>query len=73
MILTRGKSLEAPLAELRKHNEEPTRATSSPAQDDIARIVKETITVLNGGKGHADEFAAYYLIKPPKKAEESVG
>ena len=55
VILTRGKSLEAPLSELRKHGIE-TPAVQTP-QDDIARIVKETITALNGKKEFSDEFA----------------
>jgi len=55
VILTRGKSLEAPLSELRKHGIEAP-AVQTP-QDDIARIVKETITALNGKKDFSDEFA----------------
>jgi formate hydrogenlyase transcriptional activator len=55
VILTRGKSLEAPLGELRKRNTE--EATRAPTQtDDIARIVKETISALGGKKDVADEF-----------------
>ena len=58
VILTRGKSLEAPLGELRKTGMvSPSAAASAPAQDDIARIVKETISALNGKKDLADEFA----------------
>ena len=58
VILTRGKSLEAPLGELRKTSMvSPSAAASAPAQDDIARIVKETISALNGKKDLADEFA----------------
>jgi formate hydrogenlyase transcriptional activator len=52
VILTRGKSLEAPLAELRKLN---TEKPATAAQQDIARIVKETLYVLNGGKGSGDD------------------
>jgi formate hydrogenlyase transcriptional activator len=56
VILTRGKSLEAPLAELRKlHTDEPTQP-AQPGQQDIVRIVKETIESLNGKK-NADEHA----------------
>ena len=51
VILTRGKALEAPLEELRKSDrDEPTRAPAAPQNDDIARIVKETITALRGKK-----------------------
>jgi len=55
VILTRGKSLEAPLSELRKHGIEAPAVQTPP--DDIARIVKETITALNGKKEFSDEFA----------------
>ena len=58
VILTRGKSLEAPLSELRKASAEtqPTAAAEQPAtRDDIARIVKETISALNGRKDVADD------------------
>src|ERR1700683_4859003 len=50
VILTRGRSLEAPFEELRKlHAEEPTQTKKEPAQqEDIARIVKETISALDG-------------------------
>ena len=55
VILTRGKSLEAPLGELRKRStEEPTRTATPP--DDIARIVKETISALDAKKQSAGEF-----------------
>jgi formate hydrogenlyase transcriptional activator len=44
VILTRGRSLEAPLAELRKSKtQERTQSSPQPVQEDIARIVKETI------------------------------
>jgi formate hydrogenlyase transcriptional activator len=50
VILTRGKSLEAPLGELRKlHVDDPRQAQRSTGQEDIARIVKETISTLNIG------------------------
>jgi formate hydrogenlyase transcriptional activator len=53
VIVTRGKSLEAPLAELRKLNVTQTAAAvRNSAQEDIARIVKETLTALNGDKNH---------------------
>ena len=56
VILTRGKSLEAPLAELRKVNrEEFASATRGSGQEDIARIVKETLHALNGNKTLADD------------------
>jgi formate hydrogenlyase transcriptional activator len=55
VILTRGKSLEAPLSELRKRNaEEPMQSAAQP--DEIARIVKETISALGAKKDLAGEF-----------------
>jgi formate hydrogenlyase transcriptional activator len=56
VILTRGKSLEAPLGELRKLNtQEPASAMPDSGQQDIARIVKETLHALNGNKAGADD------------------
>src|ERR1700723_2622375 len=58
VILTRGKSLEAPLAELRRSNaREPAVTMQGSGQEDIARIVKETLHALNGNKTAADERA----------------
>jgi len=58
VILTRGKSLEVPLGELRKsESEKPTRAATRPAPDDITQIVKETIRALNDRKDLGDELA----------------
>jgi formate hydrogenlyase transcriptional activator len=49
VILTRGKSLEAPLGELRKpQKDEPVPASTSRSEDDIARIVRETVASLKG-------------------------
>jgi formate hydrogenlyase transcriptional activator len=56
VILTRGKSLEAPLSELRKQGIDVPTAVQTP-RDDIARIVKETISALNGKKDLSDDFA----------------
>ena len=49
VILTRVKFLEAPLGELRR-GEEPKGIAPEPAHEDIARIVRETISALNGKK-----------------------
>jgi formate hydrogenlyase transcriptional activator len=58
VILTRGKSLEAPLAELHRSNtQEPAVTKPGSGKEDIARIVKETLYVLNGNKTTADERA----------------
>jgi transcriptional regulator with GAF, ATPase, and Fis domain len=56
VILTRGKSLEAPLSALRKvGTDTKVAAAVQPVHDDIARIVKETISALNGRKDVADD------------------
>src|SRR5215469_7146723 len=59
VILTRGRSLEAPLFELRKPSNGAAAAPppGKSAQDDIARIVKETISALNGDRDVADGYA----------------
>ena len=58
VILTRSKSLEAPLAELRRSNTpEPIVTMQGSGKQDIAQIVKETLHVLNGNKTAADERA----------------
>jgi formate hydrogenlyase transcriptional activator len=59
VILTRGKSLEAPLSELRKSSADTTpSAAGQSGQEDIARIVKETINAaLNGKKNLSDDHA----------------
>jgi len=58
VIVTRGKSLEAPLGELRKlDTEEPATAPRNSSQEDISRIVKETLNALNGNKTGANERA----------------
>ena len=53
VILTRGRSLEAPLGELRKVCLDRGTAASHD-RDDIARIVKETINALDGNKSIDD-------------------
>jgi formate hydrogenlyase transcriptional activator len=59
VILTRGKALQAPLGELRKlpPDESVPMKQAQPVQDDIARIVRETISALKGNKGLAPERA----------------
>jgi transcriptional regulator with GAF, ATPase, and Fis domain len=58
VILTRGSSLEAPLAELQRgcHGEKAPMARSQ-AEDEIARIVKETLHALDSRKSVVDEHA----------------
>jgi formate hydrogenlyase transcriptional activator len=47
VILTRGESLAAPLSELRNgRKDEPARASAPKTDDDIVRIVKDTIASL---------------------------
>jgi formate hydrogenlyase transcriptional activator len=56
VILTRSKSLEAPLAELRRSKiQEPAVTMQGAGKEDIVRIVKETLHLLNGNKTAADE------------------
>jgi len=55
VILTRGKSLEAPLGELRKSKkDEPVQAASSRSEDDIARIVRETVASMKGKSAESE-------------------
>jgi formate hydrogenlyase transcriptional activator len=62
VILTRGKSLEVPLAELSKARMEVSvsHEASSDAKEDIARIVKETLSEMNNGarRNAASEYDA---------------
>ena len=74
MILTRGKSLEAPLAELRKLNiEETAAAARGSGQEDIARIVKETLHVLNGNTSPPDDRAQKQREEIVRALAESKG
>ena len=57
VILTRGGSLEVPLAELRRGCiDESTPMAPSHDRGDIARIVKETINALDGRRTVVDEY-----------------
>jgi formate hydrogenlyase transcriptional activator len=75
VILTRGKSLEAPLAELRKLNtDEPAHAPTPQGQEDIARIVKETINALDSKKSVvADDYAKQQREEIVRALTESKG
>jgi formate hydrogenlyase transcriptional activator len=58
VIVTRGKSLEAPLGELRKTiYEAPTPGNAQSSQQNIADIVKETIHALNSKKTVMNDYA----------------
>lgn len=74
VILTRGKLLEAPLAELRKlSTDEPAPAPAPRGQEDIARIVKETINALDGKKSVADDYAKQQHEEIVRALTESKG
>jgi formate hydrogenlyase transcriptional activator len=49
VILTRGKSLEAPITELRKSGADSTAPNHNGTQDEISRIVRETINEISKG------------------------
>lgn len=58
VIVTRGKSLEAPLGELRKTiYEGPTPGIAQSSQQDITEIVKETIDALNAKNAVMNDYA----------------
>jgi formate hydrogenlyase transcriptional activator len=75
VILTRGKLLDAPLRELRKvPPEEPVEAKPShSAYEDIARIVKETISALNGKNNVSQEHAERQREEIVRALTESKG
>jgi formate hydrogenlyase transcriptional activator len=58
VILTRGKSLEVPVTELNKVKEAPSISNDGSQGQDVARVVKETISVLTKGavKNAGDEY-----------------
>jgi formate hydrogenlyase transcriptional activator len=58
VILTRGGSLEVPLGELRTLCNDESRQMATPQRnEEIARIVKETIHALDGRKSVVDEHS----------------
>jgi formate hydrogenlyase transcriptional activator len=79
VILTRGKSLDAPLVEMRKlSGEEPERETKDSRHEEIAEIVRSTLQALNGkhgpvsdqGKKMADGRAKKSAERAKKQREE---
>jgi formate hydrogenlyase transcriptional activator len=61
VILTRGKSLEAPLAELRRvKKDEPFQASAQNTEDNVARIVKETIASMKGTSAKSERVKKQY-------------
>ena len=58
VILTRGRSLDPPMAEL--HNSSTDRSTNapdSPNQEEIARFIKKAISVMNRKQAPTNEYA----------------
>jgi formate hydrogenlyase transcriptional activator len=49
VILTRGKSLEVPITELRKSRVDSSTPNNNGSQDEISRIVRETINEISKG------------------------
>jgi formate hydrogenlyase transcriptional activator len=61
VILTRGKSLNAPLGELRRSKiDEPAQASSSRSEDDISRIVRETVASIKGKSAESEHSKKQY-------------
>ena len=61
VILTRGKSLEAPLAELRRvKKDEPLQASAPNTEDNITRIIKETIASFKGMNAKSGQVKKQY-------------
>jgi formate hydrogenlyase transcriptional activator len=57
VILTRGKTLEVPLGEVRRALKDPLTSRSTPQQrEEIARIVRETIGELNMSANSGSEY-----------------
>jgi formate hydrogenlyase transcriptional activator len=74
VLLTRGKSLEAPLAELRKPNApQPSHSSAQPGEDDIARIVRKTISAMNGNAAVGDEHSRRQREEIERSLAESKG
>jgi formate hydrogenlyase transcriptional activator len=74
VILTRSKSLEAPLGELRRIGaQEPVSATRGSDQKDIVQIVKETLQALNGSKSSGDDRAQKQREEIERALAESKG
>jgi formate hydrogenlyase transcriptional activator len=74
VILTRGKSLEAPLAQLRKlKTDESKRDEPQGNQEDISRIVEETIKALSGKDRVSDRRAKKQRDEIVRALTESKG
>ena len=77
VILTRGRSLEVPVTELREvRTEEPGRKTTHPQHEEIAQIVKETIQALGGNAniaGHRAEKDRNAIVRALTETKGRVG
>jgi formate hydrogenlyase transcriptional activator len=74
VILTRGGSLEAPLAELQKVcHEEKTPMAKSQHEDEVARIVKQTLHALDSRKSVVDDHAQRQREEIGRALTESKG
>jgi transcriptional regulator with GAF, ATPase, and Fis domain len=77
VILARGESLEAPVSELRKRATDTTPPPAvQPMQEDIARIVKESINAALNGKRPTDEYAQKErekIVRAPTECNGRVG
>jgi len=74
VIITRGKSLEAPLDALRRADAEaPAARTPNSAPDDIARIVKETLHALHATPAPGNERAGRQREEIVRALTESKG
>jgi len=74
VILTRGSSLQAPLAELQRVSpEEKTPIARSKPEDEVARIVKETLHALDSKKRVVDEDAQRHREEIVRALTDSKG
>lgn len=73
VILTRGNSLEILPAEFQKMTMDGPTRPIVPAQDEIIRIVKESIKYLNGENGVSDEYVLKQREEIVRALSESRG
>jgi formate hydrogenlyase transcriptional activator len=74
VIVTRGKSLEAPLGELRKLNtEEPTTAPRNSAEETISRIVKQALSAFNGNTDERAQKQREEIVRVLTETKGRVG
>jgi formate hydrogenlyase transcriptional activator len=73
VLLTRGRSLEVPVTELRKVRLEKPAQTAAPRQEEIAQIVKETINAIDGRKSVEEEHARKQREEIMRALTESKG